>query len=106
MRASLLAREKITIARNETIQTKSGAVKKQLKDIQTVNCYVISQSGTEKVDGKELFNSFQVRFRIRWISDIKPTDFIKYNGQDLKITFIKNNVYDHTKEITADLINK
>lgn len=106
MRASLLARERITILRDERNQSKSGAIKIERKEIQTVRCYVISQSGTEKKDGKELFNSFEAKFRIRWNDNVKPTDFISYNNQEFKITFIKDNVYDRTKEITAELINK
>ena len=106
MRAALLARERIKVWRLEDKQTDSGMIKKEKITVAEQRCYVINQSGRLSNQSKELFNTNQVVFRIRMNDEILPTDSLTYNGQDYKITFIKNSVYDNTREITAELINE
>ena len=105
MRAGLLARDFIKIWRLEDIQSDSGQIKKEKIQVLRTRAYVISQQGIEKESGKELFNSATIIFRIRWNSEIKDTDYITYDDNDYKISFIRNNKFDRTKEITAVKIN-
>lgn len=106
MRAGLLSRSFISVWRLWEEQTPSGQIKKTKKEVCKVRCYVKSQKGGEKEESKDIFDSREVIFQIRYNPYIKDSDFLTYQESDYKITFIKDNIFDHTKEITAQKINK
>ena len=55
---------------------------------------------------KELFDTVEINFQIRWNPKIQDSDIIEYNKQEFKITFINNNIWDRTMTLTAVKINK
>ena len=108
MRAGLLSRNLITIKRYENNQTDSGQIVKELVEVGQVRAYVIKQGGreTEAVEGKELFDTQQLIFQIRYTPLLRDSDFVLFNGQMYKVVNIFNNVWDRTLKVTADKINQ
>ena len=106
MRSGLLAREFITIYRYTNIQSTSGQIKKEKTKVCETRCYVKKQNGSNKEVAKELFDTVEINFQIRWNPKIQDSDIIEYNKQEFKITFINNNIWDRTQILTAVKINK
>ena len=107
-RAGLFARNLITIKRYENNQTNSGQIVKELVEVGQVRAYVIKQGGreTEAVEGKELFDSQQLIFQIRYTPLLRDSDIVLFNGQMYKVVNIFNNVWDRTLKVTANKINQ
>lgn len=106
MRSGLLAREFITIYRYTNTQSASGQIKKEKTKVCDTRCYVKNQKGNNKEVAKELFDTVELNFQIRWNPNIQDSDIIEYNNQEFKITFISNNIWDRTQTLTAVKINK
>ena len=106
MRRGHIAREFITIYRYTNIQSTSGQIKKEKTKVCDTRCYVKKQNGSNKEVAKELFDTVEINFQIRWNPNIQDSDIIEYNQQEFKITFINNNIWDRTMTLTAVKINK
>lgn len=105
MKAGLL-REFITIYRYENIQSETGQITKEKKEIALLRAYRLKSTGTNKEVAKELFDSQSITFQIRYFSDIRDSDIISYKDTEYKITFIDENIWDRTLKITVQKINK
>ena len=105
MRAGLL-KEFITIYRYENVQSPSGQITKDKKVVATVRTYRLKSNGSNKEVAKELFDTLRIIFQIRYNPEIQDSDFIKYNGNEFKITFVDNNIWDRTMKLTAEKINQ
>lgn len=105
MKAGLL-REFITIYRYENIQSETGQITKQKKEIALLRAYRIKSNGSNKEIAKELFDSQSITFQIRYFSDIRDSDILVYKDTEYKITFIDENIWDRTLKITVQKINK
>lgn len=108
MRAGLLSRNLITIKRYENNQTDSGQIVKELVEVGQVRAYILKQGGreTETAEGKELFDSQQLIFQIRYTPLLRDSDVVLLNGTMYKVVNIFNNVWDRTLKVTADKINQ
>ena len=106
MRSGLLAKEFITIYRYTNVQSPTGQIKKEKTKVCDTRCYVKKQNGSNKEVAKELFDTVEINFQIRWNPKIQDSDIIEYNSQEFKITFINNNIWDRTQILTAVKINK
>ncbi len=105
MKAGLL-REFITIYRYENVQSPTGEITKQKKEIALLRAYRLKSTGTNKEVAKELFDSQSITFQIRYFPDIQDSDIISYKDTEYKITFIDENIWDRTLKITVQKINK
>ena len=105
MRAALL-REFITIYRYENVQSPTGEITKQKKEIALLRAYRLKSTGTNKEVAKELFDTQSIVFQIRYFSDKRDSDIISYKDTEYKITFIDENIWDRTLKITVQKINK
>lgn len=105
MRAALL-REFITIYRFENVQSPTGEITKQKKEIALLRAYRIKSNGSNKEIAKELFDSQSITFQIRYFSDIRDSDILVYKDTEYKITNIDENIWDRTLKITVQKINK
>lgn len=105
MKAGLL-REFITIYRYENVQSPTGEITKQKKEIALLRAYRLKSTGTNKEVAKELFDTQSIVFQIRYFSDIRDSDIISYKDTEYKITFIDENIWDRTLKITVQKINK
>lgn len=105
MRAALL-REFITIYRYENVQSPTGEITKQKKEIALLRAYRLKSTGTNKEVAKELFDSQSIVFQIRYFSDIRDSDILVYKDTEYKIVFIDENIWDRTLKITVQKINK
>lgn len=105
MRAGLL-KEFITVYRYENIQSPSGQITKDKKVVGTFRAYRLKSNGANKEVAKELFDTLKIIFQIRYNPEIQDSDFIEYNKNDFKITFIDNNIWDRTIKLTAEKINQ
>lgn len=105
MRSALL-REFITIYRYENIQSETGQITKQKKEIALLRAYRLKSTGQNKEVAKELFDSQSITFQIRYFSDIRDSDIISYKDTEYKIVSIDENIWDRTLKITVQKINK
>lgn len=105
MRAGLL-KEFITVYRYENIQSPSGQITKDKKVVGIFRAYRLKSNGTNKEVAKELFDTLKIIFQIRYNPEIQDSDFVEYNKNDFKITFIDNNIWDRTIKLTAEKINQ
>ena len=105
MRAALL-REFIIIYRYENIQSETGQIPKEKKEIALLRAYRLKSTGQNKEVAKELFDSQSIVFQIRYFPDIQDSDIISYKDTEYKITFIDENIWDRTLKITVQKINK
>ena len=105
MRAALL-REFITIYRFENVQSPTGEITKQKKEIALLRAYRIKSNGSNKEVAKELFDSQSIVFQIRYFPDVQDSDIISYKDTEYKITNIDENIWDRTLKITVQKINK
>ena len=105
MRAALL-REFITIYRYENVQSPTGEITKQKKEIALLRAYRLKSTGTNKEVAKELFDTQSITFQIRYFPDIQDSDIISYRDIEYKITNIDENIWDRTLKITVQKINK
>ena len=105
MKAGLL-REFITIYRYENIQSETGQITKEKKEIALLRAYRIKSTGSNKEVAKELFDSQSITFQIRYFSDIRDSDKLVYKDTEYKIVFIDENIWDRTLKITVQKINK
>lgn len=105
MRAALL-REFIIIYRYENVQSPTGEITKQKKEIALLRAYRLKSTGTNKEVAKELFDTQLITFQIRYFSDIRDSDIISYKDTEYKITNIDENIWDRTLKITVQKINK
>lgn len=105
MRAGLL-KEFITIYRYENVQSPSGQIVKEKKITGTLRTYRLKSNGQNKEVAKELFDTLKIIFQIRYNPDVEDSDFIEYNNNEFKITFIDNNILDRTMKLTAEKINQ
>lgn len=105
MKAGLL-REFITIYRYENIQSETGQIIKQKKEIALLRAYRLKSTGTNKEVAKELFDSQSITFQIRYFPDIQDSDILAYKDTEYKITNIDENIWDRTLKITVQKINK
>lgn len=105
MRAALL-REFITIYRYENVQSPTGEITKQKKEIALLRAYRLKSTGQNKEVAKELFDSQSITFQIRYFSDIRDSDILVYKDTEYKITNIDENIWDRTLKITVQKINK
>lgn len=105
MRAALL-REFITIYRYENVQSPTGEITKQKKEIALLRAYRLKSNGSNKEVAKELFDSQSIVFQIRYFPDIQDSDIISYRDIEYKITNIDENIWDRTLKITVQKINK
>lgn len=105
MRAALL-REFITIYRYENVQSPTGEITKQKKEIALLRAYRLKSNGQNKEVAKELFDTQSITFQIRYFSDIRDSDIISYRDIEYKITNIDENIWDRTLKITVQKINK
>lgn len=105
MKAGLL-REFITIYRYENVQSPTGEITKQKKEIALLRAYRLKSTGSNKEVAKELFDSQSITFQIRYFPDIQDSDIISYKDTEYKITFIDENIWDRTLKITVQKINK
>lgn len=108
MRASLLAREFISLYRYENIQSSSGEITKEKKLIKNTRCYVIKNSlnTTNEEQAKELFDQPKLVFQVRFIPDLTDQDILEYNNNEYRIIHIDQNIWDRTLKISAVKINK
>lgn len=95
----------ITIYRYENVQSPSGQITKDKKVVATVRTYRLKSNGSNKEVAKELFDTLRIIFQIRYNPEIQDSDFIEYNGNEFKITFVDNNIWDRTMKLTAEKIN-
>lgn len=105
MRAALL-REFITIYRYENVQSPTGEITKQKKEIALLRAYRLKSNSQNKEVAKELFDSQSITFQIRYFPDIQDSDILVYKDTEYKITFIDENIWDRTLKITVQKINK
>ena len=105
MRAALL-REFITIYRYENVQSPTGEITKQKKEIALLRAYRLKSNSQNKEVAKELFDSQSIVFQIRYFPDIQDSDILVYKDTEYKITFIDENIWDRTLKITVQKINK
>ena len=105
MRAALL-REFIIIYRYENVQSPTGEITKQKKEIALLRAYRLKSTGQNKEVAKELFDSQSITFQIRYFPDIQDSDILVYKDTEYKITFIDENIWDRTLKITVQKINK
>lgn len=105
MKAGLL-REFITIYRYENIQSETGQITKEKKEIALLRAYRIKSTGQNKEVAKELFDSQSITFQIRYFPDIIDSDIISYRDIEYKITNIDENIWDRSLKITVQKINK
>lgn len=105
MRAALL-REFIIIYRYENVQSPTGEITKQKKEIALLRAYRLKSNGQNKEVAKELFDSQSITFQIRYFSDIRDSDILVYKDTEYKIVFIDENIWDRTLKITVQKINK
>jgi head-tail adaptor len=105
MKAGLL-REFITIYRFENVQSPTGEITKQKKEIALLRAYRLKSTGTNKEVAKELFDTQSITFQIRYFPDIQDSDIISYRDIEYKITNIDENIWDRTLKITVQKINK
>lgn len=105
MKAGLL-REFIIIYRYENVQSPTGEITKQKKEIALLRAYRLKSTGQNKEVAKELFDSQSITFQIRYFPDIQDSDIISYKDTEYKITFIDENIWDRTLKITVQKINK
>lgn len=105
MKAGLL-REFITIYRYENIQSETGQITKQKKEIALLRAYRLKSNGQNKEVAKELFDTQSITFQIRYFSDIRDSDIISYKDIEYKITNIDENIWDRTLKIIVQKINK
>ena len=105
MKAGLL-REFITIYRYENIQSETGQITKQKKEIALLRAYRLKSNGSNKEVAKELFDTQSITFQIRYFPDIQDSDILVYKDTEYKITFIDENIWDRTLKITVQKINK
>lgn len=105
MRAALL-REFIIIYRYENVQSPTGEITKQKKEIALLRAYRLKSTGTNKEVAKELFDSQSIVFQIRYFPDVQDSDIISYKDTEYKIVFIDENIWDRTLKITVQKINK
>lgn len=105
MRAALL-REFIIIYRYENVQSPTGEITKQKKEIALLRAYRLKSNGQNKEVAKELFDSQSIVFQIRYFPDIQDSDILVYKDTEYKITFIDENIWDRTLKITVQKINK
>lgn len=105
MKAGLL-REFITIYRYENVQSPTGEITKQKKEIALLRAYRLKSNGQNKEVAKELFDSQSITFQIRYFPDIQDSDILVYKDAEYKIVFIDENIWDRTLKITVQKINK
>ena len=105
MRAALL-REFIIIYRYENVQSPTGEITKQKKEIALLRAYRLKSNSQNKEVAKELFDSQSIVFQIRYFPDIQDSDIISYRDIEYKITNIDENIWDRTLKITVQKINK
>ena len=105
MKAGLL-REFITIYRYENVQSPTGEITKQKKEIALLRAYRLKSTGQNKEVAKELFNSQSIVFQIRYFPDIQDSDILVYKDTEYKIVSIDENIWDRSLKITAQKINK
>lgn len=105
MKAGLL-REFITIYRYENVQSPTGEITKQKKEIALLRAYRLKSTGTTKEVAKELFDSQSIVFQIRYFPDIQDSDILVYKDTEYKITNIDENIWDRSLKITVQKINK
>lgn len=105
MKAGLL-REFIIIYRYENVQSPTGEITKQKKEIALLRAYRLKSNGSNKEVAKELFDSQSIVFQIRYFPDVQDSDIISYKDTEYKITFIDENIWDRTLKITVQKINK
>lgn len=105
MKAGLL-REFITIYRFENVQSPTGEITKQKKEIALLRAYRLKSNGQNKEVAKELFDSQSIVFQIRYFPDVQDSDIISYKDTEYKITNIDENIWDRTLKITVQKINK
>jgi len=105
MKAGLL-REFITIYRYENVQSPTGEITKQKKEIALLRAYRLKSNGSNKEVAKELFDTQSITFQIRYFLDIQDSDILVYKDTEYKITFIDENIWDRTLKIIVQKINK
>lgn len=105
MKAGLL-REFITIYRYENVQSPTGEITKEKKEIALLRAYRLKSNGSNKEVAKELFDSQSIVFQIRYFPDIQDSDILVYKDTEYKITFIDENIWDRSLKITVQKINK
>lgn len=105
MKAGLL-REFITIYRYENVQSPTGEITKQKKEIALLRAYRLKSTGTNKEVAKELFDSQSIVFQIRYFPDIQDSDILVYKDTEYKIVSIDENIWDRSLKITVQKINK
>ena len=105
MRSALL-REFITIYRYENIQSETGQITKEKKEIALSRAYRLKSTGQNKEVAKELFDSQSITFQIRYFPDIQDSDILVYKDTEYKIVSIDENIWDRTLKITVQKINK
>lgn len=105
MKAGLL-REFIIIYRYENVQSPTGEITKQKKEIALLRAYRLKSTGQNKEVAKELFDTQSIVFQIRYFPDIRDSDILVYKDTEYKITNIDENIWDRTLKITVQKINK
>ncbi len=105
MKAGLL-REFIIIYRYENIQSETGQITKEKKEIALLRAYRLKSTGQNKEVAKELFDTQSITFQIRYFPDIRDSDILVYKDIEYKITNIDENIWDRTLKITVQKINK
>jgi len=92
--------------KNSQVRNEFGEVVSTLVDIFKCKAAKVKQSGKFIVDGKELFNQNQVKFKIRINKLLTDNLTVEYDQNDYKITSLDKNLFDYTAEITLEKINK
>lgn len=89
----------------EEIQSDSGFITKSKVDLFSCKAAKVKSSGKFELDGKELFHSEELKFKLRNNKLLADDLIVDYNGKEFNISFLDINDFDNSVTISLEKIN-
>lgn len=99
-------RYKLKFHQLQEIQSESGFKSKIKTEIYQCKAAKIKSTGDLIEDGKELFNSNRLIFKLRNNNLLNENLIVEFDGVEYKIVFFDFDIYDSSIKITIEKINK
>lgn len=86
-------------------QTDSGFITKSKVDLFTCKAAKVKAKNNYGEDAKEMFNSSQIEFKVRYNKLINTDLTIDYNSTEYKIVSVDENKFDNSLNLVLEKIN-
>jgi len=91
----------------EEIESESGASKgEQFVEVLTTKAFKRKNAGKEIIQGREIVNTSQLTFLLRYNPLIKEDQIVEYDGSDYTIDFLDSDKHDRSIEIRLNRKDK